>query len=141
MNESCSSRRCRLELIAPAGDSDCLRAAIENGADAVYFGLQSFNARERATNFTAEELGGVLTTLHRHGVKGYVTLNTLVFPRELDTIEPLLWHIAASGADAIIVQDIGALFLAWPLARLARRNGQQETRERAQPQEARPLHR
>ena len=102
------------ELLAPAGDRDCVRAAIENGADAVYFGLQSgFNARARAANFSAEELPDVMLQLHRQGVRGYATLNTLVFSRELDEVEPLIHQIADAGVDAVLVQDVG-------LARLIR---------------------
>ena len=102
------------ELLAPAGDRDCVRAAIENGADAVYFGLQSgFNARARAANFTAQELPEVMLQLHRQGVRGYATLNTLVFSRELDEVEPLIHAVADAGVDAVLVQDIG-------LARLIR---------------------
>jgi putative protease len=72
------------ELLAPAGDWDCVRAAIENGADAVYFGLDvGFNARARATNFPLADLPGLMQTLHRRGLKGYATLNTLVFSDEL----------------------------------------------------------
>src|SRR5678816_2265577 len=71
------------EVLAPAGDAAALDAAIRGGADAVYFGLQGFNARARATNFDEGSLGETLAKLHRHGVKGYVTLNTLVFDGEL----------------------------------------------------------
>ena len=71
----------RPEILAPAGDRECIRAAIENGADAVYFGLDAgFNARARAKNFSPDELPEIMAELHRRGVKGYVTLNTLVFP-------------------------------------------------------------
>lgn len=102
------------ELLAPSGDRDCVRAAIENGADAVYFGLQSgFNARARAANFSGEELPEMMRELHLRGVKGYATLNTLVFSRELDAVEPLVHNIADAGVDAVLVQDIG-------LARLIR---------------------
>jgi len=100
------------EVLAPAGDRDCLRAAIENGADAVYFGLKEHNARARATNFELDELPDVMQLLHRRGVKGYVALNTLVFPRELDALEPVLCRVAEAGADAIIVQDLGLVRLA-----------------------------
>ena len=100
------------ELLAPAGDFDCVRAAVENGADAVYFGLQTgFNARARAANFTVEELPGVMEFLHRRGVKGYVTLNTLVFPGELADVEKLVRDVAAAGADAVLVQDLGLVRL------------------------------
>src|SRR5690606_19263657 len=63
------------ELLAPAGDWEALRAAAANGADAVYFGLAEFNARHRAHNFTTEELPEVVDYLHRHNVRGYVTVN------------------------------------------------------------------
>src|SRR6478672_1826127 len=95
----------RPELLAPAGDRDCIRAAIENGADAVYFGLDlGFNARARATNFDVAELPELMAELHRRGLKGYVTLNTLVFTSELAAIEQLVRQIAASGVDAVLVQ-------------------------------------
>ena len=72
------------ELMAPAGDWDCARAAVENGADAVYFGLQTgLNARARAVNFSEAELPELMAYLHTRGVKGYLTLNTLVFHDEL----------------------------------------------------------
>ncbi|NJL48104.1 MAG: U32 family peptidase, partial [Leptolyngbyaceae cyanobacterium SM2_5_2] len=77
----------RPALLAPAGNWDCARAAVENGADAVYFGLDRFNARMRAENFTEADLPELMAFLHRRGVKGYVTLNTLVFPAELAAAE------------------------------------------------------
>jgi U32 family peptidase len=95
------------ELLAPAGDRACLMAAVENGADAVYFGLQRHNARARAANFDGADLPEVMALLHRVGVKGYVTLNTLVFPRELADLEATLRHLVAAGVDAVIVQDVG----------------------------------
>lgn len=97
----------RPELLAPAGDRTCLIAAIENGADAVYFGLQSLNARARATNFHVDELPEVMGLLHRRGVRGYVTLNTLIFPSELEGVEALIRRVAEAGVDALIVQDLG----------------------------------
>ena len=78
------------ELLAPAGGWDCLRAAVANGADAVYFGLPRFNARLRADNFSEAELSEVVTFCHRHGVKAYVAFNTLVFTAELDNVEGYL---------------------------------------------------
>jgi putative protease len=84
-----------------------LIAAIENGADAVYFGLQGHNARARATNFDVAALTETMATLHARGVKGYVTLNTLVFPDELDDVETVIRKVAAAGVDAVIVQDLG----------------------------------
>ena len=73
----------RPELLAPAGDWDCARAAVENGADAIYFGLDKFNARIRAHNFTEADLPQLMEFLHRRGVRGYITFNTLVFENEL----------------------------------------------------------
>ena len=102
--------------MAPAGDWVALRAAVANGADAVYFGLSNFNARHRAINFTLEELPEVVGYLHRHNVRGYVTCNTLVFSDELEEIARFIAAIAEAGADAVIVQDFG---LARLIARLA----------------------
>jgi len=95
------------ELLAPAGDWECARAAVENGADAIYFGLEKFNARMRAHNFTVADLPPLMEFLHRRGVKGYVTFNTLVFENELADAETHLRSIIAAGADAAIVQDVG----------------------------------
>ncbi|MFM8953402.1 MAG: DUF3656 domain-containing protein [Planctomycetaceae bacterium] len=103
------------ELLAPAGDWDCVRAAIENGADAVYFGLDAgFNARARATNFTLDDLPRLMQTLHLRGLKGYATLNTLVFSDELADFERVVAAVADAGVDAVLLQDVGA-------ARLIRR--------------------
>jgi putative protease len=95
------------ELLAPAGDWDCAKAAVENGADAIYFGLEKFNARMRAHNFTEADLPKLMEFLHRRGVKGYVTFNTLVFENELTEAEKYLRAIIAAGVDAAIVQDVG----------------------------------
>ncbi|MBX3743863.1 MAG: U32 family peptidase [Verrucomicrobiae bacterium] len=102
------------ELLAPAGDWECARAAVENGADAIYFGLARFNARLRAQNFTEADLPELMTWLHRRGVRGYVAFNTLVFPGELAEAEAYLRTLIAADVDAAIVQDIG-------LCRLVRR--------------------
>ncbi len=98
---------CLPELLAPAGDWDCVRAAVENGADAVYFGLDKFNARMRAHNFTEADLPALMSFLHQRGVRGYVTFNTLVFPEELTAAAAYLQTIILSGVDAAIVQDAG----------------------------------
>ena len=100
------------ELLAPAGGWECLRAAVANGADAVYFGLPRFNARLRADNFRDEELADVVTFCHRHGVKAYVAFNTLVFTGELDAAEQMLRDCSRAGVDALIVQDVGLVRLA-----------------------------
>ncbi|MEI8289066.1 MAG: DUF3656 domain-containing protein [Verrucomicrobiota bacterium] len=95
------------ELLAPAGDWDCAKAAVENGADAIYFGLDKFNARMRANNFTEADLPKLMEFLHRRGVKGYITFNTLVFQNEIADAENYLRAIIAAGVDAAIVQDVG----------------------------------
>jgi U32 family peptidase len=97
----------RPEILAPAGDWECAKAAVENGADAIYFGLERFNARMRAHNFTVADLPRLMEFLHRRGVRGYVTFNTLVFADELADAETYLRSIIAAGVDAAIVQDVG----------------------------------
>ncbi|MDI1320518.1 MAG: DUF3656 domain-containing protein [bacterium] len=97
----------RPELLAPAGDWECAKAAVENGADAIYFGLERFNARMRAKNFTSADLPKLMEFLHRRGVRGYVTFNTLVFTDELAAAEDYLKAIITAGVDAAIVQDVG----------------------------------
>lgn len=99
------------ELLAPAGDWAALRAAVANGADAVYFGLERFNARRRAANFPRAALPDVLGYLHEHNVRGYITLNTLVFTDELPQAAEYAAAIAQAGADAVIVQDLGLIRL------------------------------
>jgi putative protease len=95
------------ELLAPAGDWDCAKAAVENGADAIYFGLDKFNARMRANNFTETDLPKLMAFIHQRGVKGYVTFNTLVFENEMADARTYLRSIIAAGVDAAIVQDVG----------------------------------
>lgn len=100
------------ELLAPAGNWECIHAAIENGADAVYFGLDAgFNARARAVNFSLDDLSSLMELLHRRGVLGYVTLNTLVFTDELEQFETHVRQLAMAGVDAVLVQDLGAVRL------------------------------
>lgn len=100
------------ELLAPAGCWASLKAAVANGADAVYFGVESLNARLRAENFRRDQLAEVMAWLHARGVKGFLTLNVLLFPDEISEAAGLLLDARAAGVDALIVQDIG-------LARLA----------------------
>ena len=95
------------ELLAPAGNWQCARAAVENGADAIFFGLDRFNARMRGENFTEADLPELMAYLHARGVRGYVTFNTLVFANELEDAESFLRSIISAGVDAAIVQDVG----------------------------------
>src|SRR5690348_18136870 len=97
----------RPEVLAPAGDWECAKAAVENGADAIYFGLERFNARMRAKNFTVADLPALMAFLHRRGVRGYVTFNTLVFADETAAAAEYLKAIITAGVDAAIVQDVG----------------------------------
>ena len=108
------------ELLSPAGNWDCARAAVAAGADAIYFGLPKFNARLRADNFIEADLAELMEFLHRHGVKGFVTMNTLIFTSEMKAAEEQLRRIAAAGVDALIIQDLG-------LAKMAR-DGRPECR-------------
>ena len=101
------------ELLSPAGDWECARAAVANGADAIYFGLPAFNARMRAENFTGDDLSELMQFLHEHGVRGFVTMNVLIFESELEKAVEQLRALDAAGVDAVIVQDLG-------LARLAK---------------------
>ncbi len=102
----------RPEVLAPAGGHPQLQAAIEAGADAVYFGLTHFNARARAANFSPEELPGIMQRLHERGVMGFVTVNTLIYDEELSDVARLLEHLVACRVDAAIVQDLGVAALA-----------------------------
>jgi len=103
------------EIMSPAGYWPQLEAAIEAGADAVYFGLKHFTARAKV-GFALSELAAVMRTLHQRGVRGYVTFNTLVFDHELGEAAKTLAAIAEADADAIIVQDVGIAQLARALA-------------------------
>ena len=101
--------------MSPAGYWPQLNAAVDAGADSVYFGLKHFTARAKV-GFSLDELPDVLQTLHRRGVKGFVTFNTLVFEHEMEQAASALADIARAGADAIIVQDLGAARLAHQVA-------------------------
>lgn len=96
-----------LEVLSPAGSSDSLIAAVQNGADAVYLGYGSFNARMNAKNFTQEQLRQCVSYCHVRGVKVHLTLNTLVLDRELRSAAAVIQEASRAGVDAIIVQDLG----------------------------------
>ncbi|TYA11820.1 U32 family peptidase [Paenibacillus faecis] len=100
-----------VELLAPAGDWDCMRAAVANGADAVFFGVEKFNARARANNFRMDELPEIMAFLHSYGVKGFLTFNILVFENELADAQDLIERCIEAGVDAVIVQDLGLVKL------------------------------
>lgn len=102
----------RVELLAPAGDMDSLLAAVNNGADTVYIGGKKFGARKFAPNFDEQELKEAIQVCHTHGVKLYVTVNTLIHDTELEEALQELKFLYEIGVDAVITQDIGLIRLA-----------------------------
>ena len=96
-----------VEILAPAGGEEQLTAAVRCGADVVYLGAGDFNARQGAENFGGGKLAQAVSFCHVRGVKTHVTLNTLVMDAESQALEDTVREIAASGADAVIVQDLG----------------------------------
>ena len=105
-----------MELLAPAGSMEALRAAVCNGADAVYLGAGTFNARMNARNFSAADLQEAIVYCHVRGVKVHLTLNTLVLDREMQRAADLIRMAAAFGVDAFIVQDLGVVSLCREIA-------------------------
>lgn len=97
------------QLLAPAGNMECLYSAINAGADAIYLAGKQFGARAGATNFTEEELIYAITLAHLHGVKIYLTLNTLIKEREWNLIRDFVMPLYTSGLDAVIIQDLGLI--------------------------------
>lgn len=100
------------EILAPAGGFEALKAAVRCGADAVYFGGKTLNARLRAGNFGDDELPGAVAYCHARGVKAYITLNTLVRDSEIEQAMNIIGAVCSSGADALILQDAGLAALA-----------------------------
>ncbi len=105
-----------LELLSPAGSLDALHAAVCNGADAVYLGVDAFNARHGARNFTLDELPDVVRYCHVRGVAVHLTLNTLVTDREMPDAAEYIAAAARAGVDAFIVQDLGMVSLCHQIA-------------------------
>ena len=105
-----------LELLAPAGSMEALRAAVQNGANAVYLGCGTFNARQSAKNFTPQTLTEAVKYCHVRGVAVHLTLNTLVSDKETPELIELIRHAASSCVDAFIVQDLGVLQLCRQIA-------------------------
>ena len=95
------------ELLAPAGSPESLRAAVQNGADAVYLGWGDFNARRSAKNFSDEEFAAALSYCHVRGVRVFLTLNTLLTDRELPRAAETAARACRMGVDAVLVQDWG----------------------------------
>lgn len=95
------------EILAPAGNEEALKAAVLSGADAVYLGIGNFNARRNAVNFNAENLKHIIEYCHSRGVKVHITLNTLIKDSEISDAVQTLKTVCQSGADAVIIQDLG----------------------------------
>ena len=102
-------KRNQVELLAPAGDEECFKAAIAAGADAVYFGLEQFSARTRAKNITVNQAEYLIPLAHKHNCRAYLTLNTLISDDEMPAALSLLEKAVECGIDAVIVQDLGVL--------------------------------
>ena len=100
-----------IELLSPAGSMEALKAAVQNGANAVYLGCGSFNARQSAKNFTIQTLSEAVKYCHVRGVQVHLTLNTLVSDREMEACAELIRQAASAGVDAFIVQDLGVVQL------------------------------
>lgn len=103
--------RDQFELLAPGGDLDSIKAAIAAGADAIYCGLDRFNARNRATNLTLDNLNGVLQLAHQHNCKIFLTLNVLILESEIPAIVRLLSQLNTTSIDGVIVQDLGLAYI------------------------------
>ncbi|MCG3726498.1 peptidase U32 family protein [Vibrio cincinnatiensis] len=101
----------QFELLAPGGDLDSIKAAIAAGADAIYCGLERFNARNRATNITLEVLDSVLALAHQHQCKIFLTLNIVLLEHEIPSVIRLLQQLAEYSVDGVIVQDLGLAYI------------------------------
>jgi U32 family peptidase len=100
-----------IELLAPGGDIDSIKAAIAGGADAVYCGLDKFNARNRAVNLSFENLNGILRLAHKNNCKVFLTLNIIIVESELPALTGLLNKLVNTSIDGIIIQDLGLFYL------------------------------
>lgn len=96
-----------MELLSPAGSPEAVRAAVQSGADAIYLGAGDFNARRSATNFDLDTLRETVDYCHLRGVHVYLTMNTLLYDRELSRAAQLAQAASAMGVDAVLVQDLG----------------------------------
>lgn len=113
----------KIEILAPVGNEEMLRAAVFSGADAVYLGFSGFNARTSANNFNADTLKDAVAFCHARGVAVHVALNTTVYGSELPALEQAIRAVAASGADAVICQDLAVATLIGKIAPQLPRHG------------------
>ncbi len=100
-----------MEILAPVGNPEMLKAAVFSGANAVYMGLEGFNARKGATNFNAQDFEQAVSFCHSFNVKVYAVLNTIIFENELNNLKNAIKAITKAGADAVIVQDLATAFI------------------------------
>ena len=106
-------KRSDIEIMAPVGSYESLMAAVAAGADSVYFGVERLNMRSRsAANFTLDDLARIVATARRHGIKTYLTVNTVLYDDELDTMRRVIDRARAEGVDAVIVSDQSAILYA-----------------------------
>jgi len=101
----------KIELLAPGGDIDSIKAAIIAGVDATYCGLEKFNARNRATNIALEDLNGILNLAHENNCKVFLTLNIIIVASEISALISLLNKLISTSLDGVIVQDFGLFYL------------------------------
>ena len=101
----------KIELLAPGGDVDSIKAAIAAGADAVYCGLDRFNARNSAANISFDELQGILRLAHKNSCRVYLTLNIIIVENEIPSIITLLNKLVNTNIDGVIIQDFGMFYL------------------------------
>jgi len=101
----------KIELLAPGGDIDAIKAAILAGANAIYCGLDKFNARNRAANISLDDLQGILRLAHQHNCEVFITLNILILENEISALISLLNKLVNTGIDGVIVQDLGMLYI------------------------------
>ena len=99
----------KVELLSPCGNYECLKAAIHNGADAVYLSGKNFGARKYADNFTNDEIIEAIKYSHLYGVKVYITVNTMIYETEVDSVIEYLKFLYINNVDAVIMQDIGII--------------------------------
>ena len=99
----------KVELLSPCGNFECLKAAIHNGADAVYLSGKNFGARKYADNFSQDEIVEAIRYSHLYGVKVYVTVNTMIYESEVDSVIEYLKFLYIHRVDAVIMQDIGII--------------------------------
>ena len=106
-------QRKEIEIMAPVGCYESLHAAIEAGADSIYFGVGQLNMRaQSAANFTLEDLGKIASIARKHGVKSYLTVNTVIYDEEIETLHRIIDRAHDAGVDAIIATDMAAILYA-----------------------------